>query len=155
MAILSKEALLGATDLVTREVDLNPAIDGSVKVRSLPAAYSNAASSASLEMVTDPRTGMQTAKADTSKLEELQVLHGLIEPRLDTIEEVRALALRIGGSWQKIVREINEISGIGPEDVKRTEALFRAGGLSEEGVPGDAGVGPGNGRSHMDVPASA
>jgi hypothetical protein len=60
MGILSKEALLGASDLVEREVEL-PSIGGSVRVRSLPAAYSNEATSQALE-VSQGRRGEQTAK---------------------------------------------------------------------------------------------
>lgn len=155
MAYLTKDALLGASDLVERDVDLRPAVDGSVRVRSLPASYSNEASSASLEMVTDPRTGRQTAKADTGKLEELQVLHGLVDPKLDSIDEVRLLSRRLGASWQKIIRTINEISGIDEEAIKRTEELFQTSGLPPAGVSGDAAVAAGNGRSDIPVPASA
>lgn len=151
MGILTKDELLGASDLVTREVPL-PELGGSVVVRSLPASYSNEASSASLEMVTDPRTGRQTAKADTAKLEELQVYHGVINPKFDSIDEVKIFSTRVGASWQLIVRTINEISGLSEEDVKRTEALFQSGGPPAGGVHGDDGVAAGNGRS--DLPAS-
>lgn len=153
--MLSKEALLGASDLTEREVDLRPHIEGSVRVRSLPASYSNEASSASLEMVTDPQTGRQTAKADTAKLEELQVLHGLVDPKLESIEEVRLLSHRLGASWQKIIRTINEISGITEEDFKRTEQLFLPGGHASEGVSGANGVASGGAGSDLPVPAGA
>ena len=74
MGILSKEALLGASDLVEREVEL-PSIGGSVRVRSLPAASSNQAISEALEMVVG-RRGDQTSRINTAKLEVIQVPGG-------------------------------------------------------------------------------
>lgn len=153
MGILSKDALLGASDLVEREVDLRPHIDGSVRIRSLPAAYSNEASSASLEMVTDPKSGRQTAKTNIGLLERLQVKHGLIDPQLESDEEVALFSRRCGAAWHLIVREINEISGIDEEAVKRTEDLFRAGGSETSRVSGDAPAAANGAGS--DIPVSA
>ena len=62
-----------------------------------------------LEVVTDQR-GRQTAKVNTAKLEAIQVLHGLIDPKLDSLEEVNLFAMRCGSSWRKIVGAIDEIS---------------------------------------------
>ena len=85
MARLSKDALLKASDLRTKEIELET-IGGSVVVQGLSAAYSNQASSEALEMKTTAR-GDQIASVNTAKLETIQVLHGLVEPKLDTIEE--------------------------------------------------------------------
>ena len=155
MAILTKEALLGASDLVTREVSLQPHIDGSVRVKSLPATYSNEAASASMEMVTDPKTGRQRATANTGKMEELQVLHGLVEPKLDNLEEVRLFASRVGASWAKIVDAIQEISGLDRESVERTETLFQPGGSEGSGVSGTVGAANGSGGSDIRPPVGA
>lgn len=144
MGILSKDALLGASDLVEREVDLRPHIDGSVRIRSLPAAYSNEASSASLEMVTDPKSGRQTAKTNIGLLERLQIKHGLIDPKLDNDEEVALFSRRCGAAWHLLIKEINAISGIDEEAIKRTEDLFRPGGSEEPRLSGDDAV-AGNG----------
>jgi hypothetical protein len=126
---LSKDALLGASDLVERDVNL-PSIGGTVRVRSLPAAYSNQAQSEALEMVTI--RGEQTARVNVAKLEALQVLHGLIDPKLDSIQEAQALAQKLGPSWRRIVTAIDEISGVDKEAIERTNALFQPGGQVEE-----------------------
>jgi hypothetical protein len=149
MTIASKGELLGASDLVEREVPLT-SLGLTVRVRSLPAAYSNEALSSALETVIG-RDGEQTARVNTGKLEELQVLHGLIEPKLDTVEEVRQFAQRTGVAWREVVRVIDEISGINKTDVDRANTTFRAGGQSEEGPPEVNGAGAGSGRS--DLPA--
>jgi hypothetical protein len=141
--ILSKDALLGASDLVEREVDLNPWIDGSVTVRSLPAAYSNQAMSEALEMVT-ATNGTQTARVNTVKLEELQVLHGLVDPKLDTVEEVRSFSEQCGPSWRKVVTTIDEISGVNKAAIEKAHATFPAGG-SKTGLPASNGTPPDGG----------
>jgi hypothetical protein len=149
MPIASKEALLGASDLVEREVEL-PSIGLTVRVRGLPAEYSNHAISAALEVVSG-RGGEQTARVNTAKLEELQVLHGLIEPKLDTLEEVRQFAQHTGVAWRKVLAVIDEISGIDKEAIDRTNTTFRAGGPSPEGSSEVNGSGPGD--SGPDLPA--
>jgi hypothetical protein len=151
MTIASKGELLGASDLVEREVPLT-SLGLTVRVRSLPAAYSNEALSSALETIIG-RDGEQTARVNTGKLEELQVLHGLIEPKLDTVEEVRQFAQRTGVAWREVVRVIDEISGINKADVDRANTSFRAGGQGEEGSPEVNGAGTGTGRS--DLPARA
>jgi hypothetical protein len=150
---LTKSALLGASDLVTREVVL-PSLGDSVTVRSLPAAYSNQAMSEALEVVTG-RRGEQTARVNTQKLEELQVLHGLIDPKLDTVEEVRALSMQIGASWRTIVETIDAISGIDKAAIERAEQTFPAGGEDAGGSELGDGAPTGNGRSDLPVRAGA
>ena len=129
MAYLNKNALLEASDLVERDVEL-PSIGGSVRVRSLPAAYSNQASSEALEMVSGPR-GEQTAHVNTAKLENLQVLHALVEPKLNSIAEAETFAKNCGPAYKEIIRVIDEISGVDKEALEKAEARFRAGGTSE------------------------
>lgn len=146
---LTKGALLGASDLVTREV---PVLGDTVTVRSLAAAYSNQALSEALETHTG-RRGEQTHRVNSQKLEELQVLHGLVDPKLDTIEEVRMFSNNCGAAWQTIVKAIQEISGLQDEDVKKTEATFSGGGPGPERHDVGDAAGAGNGRS--DLPARA
>jgi hypothetical protein len=140
---MSKEALLGASDLIEREVDL-PSIGGTVRVRSLPAAYANQATSEARERRTDAR-GRQTARVNTAKLEALQVLHGLVEPKLASLEEAEAFALKNARAWRAVVQAIDEISGIDKETIERTNATFQAGGASpgrdDVGVETSAGNG--------------
>lgn len=131
MGRLSKEALLGASDLTEREVEL-PSIGGSVKVRSLPAAYSNQAQSKALQIVTGNR-GEQTTSIDTERLEILQVLHGMVEPKLASEEEARTFAQHCGPAWHEVIKVIQDISGINEEAAKETEAKFPSGGASQNG----------------------
>jgi hypothetical protein len=132
MSIASKDDLLRASDLVVREVEL-PSIGMSVRVRSLAAAYSNEAMSEALEVATDQR-GRQVASVNSRKLEELQVLHGLVEPKFSTIEEVQTFSQNVGRAWQKIVETIGEISGVDQATIERTNATFQSGGSGEGGA---------------------
>ena len=150
---ISKEALLGASDLVEREVEL-PSIGGSVRVRSLPAAYSNQAISEALE-VTVGKRGEQTSRVNSAKLEALQVLHGLIDPKLDSVEEAQALALKLGPAWRVIVEAINDISGIDQDAVKKAEAMFQPGGTPEGRTDMANGTAAGGGRPDLPVRAGA
>jgi hypothetical protein len=144
----SKDALLGASDLVERDVEL-PTVGLTVRVRSLPAAYSNQAMSQAVEMKTSAR-GEQSAHVSTEKLECLQVLHGLIDPKLGSIEEVRTFALNCGPAFKEVVRVIDEISGIDKEAIERTNATFPAGGTGPGGE--DVADAPANGRDRSDLP---
>lgn len=152
MSLLSKDALLGASDLTEREIEL-PSIGGSVIVRSLPAAYSNEAHSKALETVLDPKSGEQTARVNVHKLEALQVLHGLVEPKLHSIEEAQTFAKNCGPAWRKVVTAIDEISGIDKEAIEKTNTSFRAGGEEEEGSDEVDAAGPGDGRPDLSVRA--
>jgi len=139
MSRLSKDALLSASDLVEREVELDT-IGGSVLVRSLPAAYSNQAMSEALEVATGAR-GQQTARVNTGKLEMLQVMHGMIDPKLNSLDEVLVFAQKCGAAWRKVVDTIDEISGVNKEAMEQTAATFQPGG------PGTPGHDLGNGAS--------
>ena len=130
MAYLEKNALLEASDLIERDVDL-PSIGGSVRVRSLPAAYSNQASSEALEMVSGPR-GEQTARVNTAKLETLQVLNGLVEPKLNSIAEAETFAKNCGPAFKEVIRVIDEISGVDKAALEQAEARFQGSGASTE-----------------------
>jgi hypothetical protein len=151
MEYASRDALLGASDIIERDVEL-PSLGLSVRVRSLPAAYSNQATSEALEMITGPR-GEQTAHVNTGKLEALQVLHGLVEPKLGSIDDAYTLAQRTGPAWRKIVEAIDAISGIDKEAIEKANATFQPGGPGDTGqVVGDAN-GAGHGQPDLSVPA--
>jgi hypothetical protein len=155
MGLMSRDALLGASDLTEREIEL-PTIGGSVRVRSLPAAYSNQATSEALEMVTGAR-GEQTAHVNTGKLEALQVLHGLVEPRLHSIEEAYTFATRCGPAWRAVVDTIDAISGIDKAAIEKTNATFRPSGPGAPGpdVEADAANGSGGPDLHLHAGAGA
>jgi hypothetical protein len=131
MALISKDALLSASDLVEREIEL-PSIGGSVKVRSLPATYSNQAISDALKSVQGAR-GEQTTIIDQDKLELLQVLHGLVEPKLNSLEEVRTFATNCGPAFKQIVEAIDEISGFDKKAVEAANSRFQPGGTGTNG----------------------
>jgi hypothetical protein len=125
--LLTKDALLAATDLREEELYL-PTLGGSVRVRSLSAAYSNNAVSEA-STVENVR-GEAIAKFSAAKLEELKVLQGLVDPKLDTVEEARQLSQQVGPAWKLIVEKIDELSGTSSEDVESTNQLFRSSGTS-------------------------
>jgi hypothetical protein len=142
VAILTRDALLQASDLEEREVEL-PSIGGSVKVRSLPAAYSNQAHSEALEMKTTAR-GEQIATVNTAKLEALQALHGLVEPKLSSLAEAETFAKNCGPAFKRVIEVIDEISGVDKEAIEQANARFPVGGTE-----------PSNGRQEGPVAAPA
>jgi hypothetical protein len=154
MGILTKDALLGASDLVEREVEL-PSIGGSVVVRSLPAAYSNQAMSDSLEVTTTTHRGRneQIARVNTVKLEALQVLHALVKPKLASIEEAYVFSQQCGPAWRRVVEVIDEISGIDKATIEKTNATFQSGGPGETGTDLGNGTRAGDGRPDLPVRA--
>jgi hypothetical protein len=140
---LSKNALLGASDIVEQELDL-PELGGSVRIRTLPAAYSAQAQSDATEFVTI--RGEQTVRVNMPKLEALQVLHGMIDPKLDTLDEALGMAEQLGPSWRRIIRAIDKLSGVDKEALESANRLFQPGGQGEK--PGSAasnGVAVGSG----------
>ena len=144
MARLSKDALLSASDIRQEEVDL-PSIGGSVLVQGLSAAYSNEAQSEALEMVTSGRE--QIARVNTQKLENLQVLHGFVDPKFDSLAEVEAWMKKNGPAAKTAVAKIDELSGIDKEAIVEAKAKFPGGGEDAGGaVVGDGtparGAGP-------------
>lgn len=143
MAILTKDKLLKANDLEEKEVEL-PSIGGSVKIRALSAAYSSQASSQAMELTTGKR-GEQTARVNTAVLEELQVFHALVEPKLDTLEEARQFMQQVGPAGRTLIEAIDEISGVNKKALEETQARFPdSGSQSENGgatgtLPGTTG----------------
>ena len=129
---LSKEALLGASDIHERDVDL-PLLGDTVRVRSLSAAYSNEAIQEAAEFVTIK--GEQTMQINVNKAEALKVLNGLVSPKLDTLQEAMDLQKHLGPSWKLIVEAIDDTSGIDKEAIKNANRLFQPGGPGEEPGP--------------------
>jgi hypothetical protein len=153
MPYATRDALLGASDIIERDLEL-PTLGLSVRVRSLPAAYSNQATSEAVEMITGPR-GEQTAHVNTAKLEALQVLHGLVEPKLNSIDDAYTFAQRTGAAWRAVVGMIDEISGIDKAAIEKANAIFQPGGSGESGEVVGNGNGTGDGEPDLSVPAGA
>jgi hypothetical protein len=137
MARLTKDALLQASDIQTKEVDL-PTIGGSVEVQGLSAAYSNQAQSEALEMTTTVR-GDQVARVNTAKLEIIQAQHGLVDPKLGSFEEAEKFAQNCGPAFKKVIEAIDELSGLDKEAIVEAKATFPRS--SEEAGGSDVGDG--------------
>jgi hypothetical protein len=131
MPRLTKDALLKATDLQTKEVEL-PSIGGSVLVTGLSAAYSNQASSEALEMTTGAR-GEQTARVNTAKLEVIQAQHGLVDPKLNSYAEAETFAKNCGPAFKKVIEAIDELSGLDKEAITEAQATFPVSGETAGG----------------------
>lgn len=145
----SKSAWLeGPGDLREADVEDVPVAGQSVRVRGLPAAFSNEAQSEALEMVTKGRD--QIAKVNTATLEILQFAHGCVEPEF-SVEEAKQVAEKYGPAFNKVVAKIDELSGVDKEAIADANARFQGGGEGEAGPELGDGTPAGNGRS--DIPA--
>ena len=138
MSRSTKEAWLdGPGDLREADVEDVPVPGASIRVRGLPAAYSNRATSAALELVTGDRGG-QTARVDTAKLEIIQFAAGCVDPVFNE-EEAEKVAERFGPAFRKVIAKIDELSGVDKEAIEQTNATFQNGGSGTPGLPlGDA-----------------
>lgn len=122
----SKSAWLdGPGDLREADVEDVPVEGQSVRVRGLPAAYSNQAQSEALEMKTIGTT--QIATVNTARLEVLQFAHGVVEPSF-TVEEAEKVAEKYGPAFRKVVAEVDRLSGIDKEAIEEANARFQGGG---------------------------
>lgn len=149
MSRSTKSAWLeGPGDLEEADVEDVPVKGETVRVRGLPAAYSNQASSEALKWVTGPR-GDQTATIDTAKLEILQFAHGCIDPTF-SVEEAEQIAQKFGPAFRKVVGKIDELSGVDKEAIQEANARFPSGGASASGT--DVGNGAASGRGGPVVP---
>jgi hypothetical protein len=133
----------GPSDLREAEVEDVPVPGQSVRVRGLPAAYSNQAQSEALELITGAR-GEQTAHINTEKLEVLQFTHGVVDPQF-TESEARLVAQKFGPAFRKVIAKIDELSGLDKEAIERTNATFPAGGPDAPGHDVGNGSSPGSG----------
>lgn len=127
MGRLSHSQVCEASDLEEAEVYL-PALKGSVLVQGLGAAFSNEAQSKALEMKTIGQT--QIASVNTALLEEIQLCHGLKEPKLSR-EEARSFMEKNGPSVRLIIAKIDELSGVDKAAIEEANARFQGGGDGE------------------------
>lgn len=124
MARLSSKDLSESCDLREAEIEIK-ALGGSVLVQGLSAAFSNEAQSQALEMKTIGNT--QIASVNTVVLEEIQLRHGLKDPKL-TPEEARRFMENNGPSVREIITKIDELSGVDKEAIEDANARFQGGG---------------------------
>ena len=127
LARSTKDAWLnGPGDLKEADVEDVPVRGESVRVRGLPAAYSNRATSKALELVTG-RRGEQSATVNTERLEIIQFAAGCVDP-VFTEEEAEKIAQKFGPAFRKVIEKIDELSGVDKEAIEKTNATFQAGG---------------------------
>jgi hypothetical protein len=138
MSRSTKQAWLeGPGDLREADVEDVPVKGQTVRVRGLPAAYSNQASSEALELKTTNQ-GEQLATVNTAILEELQFAHGCVDPTF-SVEEARAISQKYGPAYKKVIAKIDELSGIDKEAIESAQAAFpvaeRSGNGQTEALP--------------------
>lgn len=122
--------LEGPGDLREADVEDVPVKGKSVRVRGLPAAYSNQAQSEALEMKTVGNT--QIATVNTARLEVLQFAHGCVEPGF-SVAEAQQIAERFGPAFKKVIAEIDRLSGVDKEAIEKAEARFPGSGAGSNG----------------------
>jgi hypothetical protein len=150
----NKDAWLkGPGDLREEDVHDVPVPGQSVRVRGLPAAYSNRATSAALELITGPR-GEQTATVNKEKLEVIQFAAGCVDP-VFTEDEAAQISQKFGPAFQKVIAKIDELSGVDKEAIEQSEATFPAGGQAQAGDDVGSGTPNGSGGPDLHVRAGA
>jgi len=132
--------LEGPSDLAEAVVEDVPSKGKSIKVRGLPAQFSNEAQSKALKMITGQR-GDQTATVDVAIMAQIQFAHGCVEPSFSAAEAKR-IAERYGPAFNKVVEKIDELSGVDKGAIEAESATFQAG-VAEPGHVGEVEpVGP-------------
>lgn len=144
MSRSTKQAWLeGPGDLQEADVEDVPVKGQTVRVRGLPAAYSNEATTSAAKFIANAH-GEQVATYDTGVMEVLQFAHGCVDPTF-TVDEAREIAQKYGPAFKKVVAKIDELSGVDKEAIENAAASFpvgerRANGSAERvEVPAAAG----------------
>lgn len=125
----------GPSDLAEAVVEDVPVKGQSVKVRGLPAQFSNEAQSKALKMVTGAR-GEQTAMVDVAAMAVIQFQHGCVEPEFSEAE-ARKIAEKYGPAFHKVVEKIDDLSGVDKEAIESESARFQDS-VEEPGHDGSA-----------------
>lgn len=128
-------------DLKERDIDDVPEKGLSVRVRALPAAYSNLAMSEATVFKTVGRE--QIATIDQAKLQVLQFAYGMVDPK-PSLEQAQLAAEKWGPAFEKVVEAIADLSNIDEEAMRKAQATFPHSPGGEEGRPG-VGVANGSG----------
>lgn len=124
--------LAGAGDLKEKVVEGVPVSGESVRVRALPAYYSNEAVYKALEMEQDGRGNKQTARVNAAELAVLKFQYGVVDP-VFTYEESKKISQLWGAAFDRVVEAIDELSEIDEEAVKAAEARFQGSGDVADG----------------------
>lgn len=122
----TKDAWLnGPSDLAEGVVEDVPAKGQNIKVRGLPAQFSNEAQSKALKMITGAR-GEQSATVDVAVMSVIQFANGCVEPQF-TVQEAEQIAKKFGPAFFKVVNKIDELSGVDKEAIENANDQFRSG----------------------------
>lgn len=124
-----KDAWMTGGDLKERVVEDVPVPGQSVRVRALPAYYSNEAIYNALELTQDGRE--QTTRVNLAKLAVLRFQYGVVDP-VFTREEVEQIAKQWSAAFDKVVDAINDLSDVDEEAIKAAEARFRGSGEGDQ-----------------------
>jgi hypothetical protein len=123
-------------DLTEADVEDVPVKGQSVRVRALSARYSAEVQS-QVKMVNEGRS--QVAKIDVPTMEMLQFVHGVIEPQF-TPDEARQVQEKFGPAFRKVIKVIDDLSGIDKEAIESTEQRFQDGAADAQGAALGNGV---------------
>lgn len=125
MSSSKSDWLEGPSDLAEGVVEDVPSKGKSIKVRGLPAQFSNEAQSKALKMITGAR-GEQSATVDVAVMSTIQFAHGCVDPTF-TIQEAEQIAKKFGPAFFKVVNKIDELSGVDKEAIESANDQFRSG----------------------------
>lgn len=121
--------LEGTVDLKEAVLEDTPKKGMTTKVRGLSAGFSSQAQTEATETRTDGAQAWVTV--NKAKLEALELFHGLVEPKLDTVREAEMILERWGPAAVKVIEKIDELSAIDKEAIEQAQARF-------PGVDGEA-----------------
>jgi hypothetical protein len=129
MARSTKDDWLSENAGDLEELEVEDVVNGkSVKIRALSATAANAATSSALS--TEEIRGQTRMKVDSVKLDILRFAQGVIEPKF-TVDEATIISGKFGRGFNRVIREINRLSGIEDEQIQEVEARFQSGGSGE------------------------
>lgn len=149
----TKDAWLdGPGDLQEADVEDVPVKGQSVRVRGLPAAYSNRAQNEATELKIVGKD--QIVTINKAKLEAIQFHYGVIEPQF-SIEEAERIAEKYGPAFNKIIAQIDELSAVDKEAIDEANARFQSGGTSSNGADLDHDAPTGSGGPPVPARAGA
>ncbi len=114
--------LEGPADLREETLEDIPSKGKSVIVRGLSAGFASQAQTEATETRTDGEQAW--VSVNKAKLEALEVFHGLVEPKLDTVREAELILERWGPAAVRLIEKIDELSAIDKEAIDKAQARF-------------------------------
>lgn len=115
--------LEGPSDLKEAEVEDVPVKGKSVRVVGLSAGFTSEAQVKATETKVMPDGGA-VVTVNKAKLEALQLYHGLLDPKLESVEEAEQIMQRYGPAVVKVIEKIDELSALDKEAIEQAQARF-------------------------------